>query len=120
MPQRPQLSGSDFTCTHFEPHRVEWPGQPQRFLPFLRAGGRQTSPAGQHLPAQRTRCFGQWPVAAASASAGVVSTAPTNTAPPFCKASRRDIPVARPRAIVSIVFPEARSDRNQPNGISVD
>jgi len=103
------------TCTQALPQRLVWGGQPQRRGPCLWAGGRQISPGGQHLPLQWTRCFGQRPVAAAHASAGVIIAALIAIAPPVRSASRRDMPPARPRAIMSIALSELRSADHQPN-----
>ena len=48
-----------------------------------------------------TRPEGQLPVSVAHASDGISAAAPTSAAPPARRASRRDIPLASPRAIAS-------------------
>jgi hypothetical protein len=99
--QCPQWCGSLARFTHVLPHRVLWSGQPQRRLPPFCLGGRHTSPFGQQVPWHFTRCDGQRPVTAAHASTGVIATAPAKAAPPARSASRRDIPLASPRATAS-------------------
>jgi len=103
-PQRPQLRTSLATLTHLPLQLVVCARQPQPFvagLPFLWGSVMQVCPLGQHLPLQYARWLGQWPVAAANASVGVIATTPANAAPPARSASRRDMPSANPRAIVS-------------------
>jgi len=100
-PQRPQWFGSLVKFTQAFAHRVSWAGQPQRRLPPLRFGGRHTSPFAQQVSWHFTRCDGQRPVSAAHAWAGVIAPAPTKAAPPARSASRRDIPLASPRAMAS-------------------
>lgn len=107
-PQCPQLWTSVLRLAHLPWQFVVRAGQPQPFFafwPFLCGSVMHDWPVGQHFPLQKARCFGQWPVAAATASVGLIVTTPTIATPPARSASRRDIPPARPRAIMSIALP---------------
>ena len=105
----PQLRASVLRLTHLPWQLVVRAGQPQpgfAFLPFLCG-------SVMHRLARRgstSRCRRRGPSGSgrsprASASLGLIVTAPTSATPPARSASRRDIPPARPRAIVSIALP---------------